>query len=209
MVDTGWTIAENSRWVPWPICGVDCNCNWLDINGCCQCAALVWDIDDSVYFECSTVLLACLLSSYIRITAFCSNTACNNVFHGRCRPSTIAALVTITTCAIYQLLLRKVISLARIDQSPWFRSGNCRKSPTRTAASLVFHTCHTTFRRPINIGIWNLVILINVFDLLLFLWDNDFWQESFLKLLIRVNGKLVDSHFVSLGRVSVVPLNDV
>ena len=175
MIKWSWTIFEHSWRIFRPVRSIDCNCDRLHCNWCCQCTASIGNSDDSSDLECASICLASLLSGNVGISTFCCYSFVNDIFHSTSRPSSIASLIAIAAWTIDELLVWKVKGFFLFYQGPRLTSGSRSKGPACTTRTLIFDTCNSTFCSPINVTVGNFVWFISVFDILLLRWHNHFW----------------------------------
>ncbi len=102
--------------------------------------------------------------------------------------------------AVNQLLFGKFDVTFTVNASPWFHDSSRREGPTWTTASLIFYRRNLALSNPVDIS--NYLGLLFLLDGIL-LGGNRI-EEFYDKFLSGIDSELVNSHFVSLGRIRVV-----
>ena len=203
MINTFSTVWKDS-WSIWtPVISINCHWNWTTLNSILKSTASTsaWLATNS---KASTIFSAWSIPSSVRIFTLRSYSFCNDIFQSRWWPSTIASMISIWFWAINKLLLREVYTLTFLS-SPRFHHTSCRESPTRSALSLIFYTTDHSFTYPINISsnIWSKFFFSNN----LFFWRLHGVQINVDELFLSQNSELIDSLFVGLSLISIMPIN--
>ena len=101
------TVAENSWWIMRPSSSV--YCHWYGSPFQCiynPCA--FWWLWDRIDLKGSALFFACLIHSFVRVGWFWIDPVIFNVFQTSFSWTSVAAMISVRTWAINQLLLRKV-----------------------------------------------------------------------------------------------------
>jgi hypothetical protein len=118
------------------------------------------------------------------------------------RPSSVAALVSFRSGAINKLLLWEADGLS-LEEEERFSDTGSRESPAWSTAALVLDRGDFSLGGPVNSA--------NNFIFVVSLRESNQWhggQESSGKFFSSVNSELVNTHFVGLGVVGIVLVDE-
>jgi hypothetical protein len=198
----GWsTVSEHSRFVRRPVSGVNGHGNWWRVNSAAESSTssetfLASDLDVTSF------CLASLVSGYIRIFSSCSPSVFSGIRKGAVRPSSVAALVSFRSGAINKLLLWEADGLS-LEEEERFSDTGSRESPAWSTAALVLDRGDFSLGGPVNSA--------NNFIFVVSLRESNQWHgglESSGKFFSSVNSELVNAHFVGLGVVGIVLVDE-
>lgn len=201
VVDAGSTITENSTWIFTPVCGINSDWDWLWCYSIGESSA-AWGWWVGCQSEWSSLSLAASCYCFVGIFWFVCNTMIFNIVKSWWWPSSIASVISIWTWAVYELLLWQTDCCA-FNFCRCFQNSSGWEGPAWSTGSLIFNFCNTSFDSPINLRVW-VESLINCF------FTVGFGVKIGVEEFLFGHGcELVDTHFVGLGWVSIVFVNDV
>ena len=153
VVEHAWAVMSPVRSVDW---------NWQ--RSLCDCvfqssALKYWT--DGIYFEVSSLFLAFLGLSSVRIFSFSWDSVVFDVTESSWSPSPVASSVSVEVRAVDKLLFREGDEFV-VEQSPWLSGGNGTEGPTGTTLSLVFDRGYCSLDCPIDFDVGALVRLIDM-----------------------------------------------
>jgi len=201
-------VAEHSGLVQGPVAGVDTDRNGLTSycrlqrSGVSSSQNLVSRIGQNLG---SRRVIAASYSSSVWVSALSVDSISTDEIQSPLRPSSIAALalVSLSTAAIHELLLRVAGHISMLESPGTFQSSSGRERPARAAASLILDGAHNSLTPPVN-TIWNGSSNRDSFSVNI---RQAFHEDLADELIGGHVSELSDSHLIGVGRVSIVLLN--
>ena len=151
MVDRSSAVAKYTWCIMGPSSSINSNCNWSALKSVLNSSASI-GFGNSTYVEISSLFLTSSSHSFVWICSLRCDSMIFDVIQSQMTRSAVAAMISIRSWTINQLLFWKICSFFR-KQSPWLARSNCCKSPTWSTRSLILNSGYTTFCGPIYFNI--------------------------------------------------------